>query len=143
MYSFEGWCLDVSGRWLPAIEAENLRGYLQQTSSFHIFSIEDNKIIRSPIHFFIAFNHETDNEIILDPTYGQFFEGAEKLGLPRVLVAKTSDIKEIFANHAAHLRVEVPVDELKGKYNPKEVAELLYSTGQFSKFRTSLHPAKP
>lgn len=60
------------------------------------------------------------------------------MNLPKVLVEKLSEIHRVYSRHAKNLRVEIVGDESLGKYNPKQVSDALYSTGQFAKNRTSL-----
>jgi hypothetical protein len=138
LYSFEGFCLDVSGLWFPHLKASGLKGVMQQTSGVGYLDVDGQQVQRSPTHFFIAFNPNTPEEIILDPTYAQFFLDAEKAGLQKVLVEKTSEIHRVYSRYAKTLRVETVGDELTGKYNAKQVSELIYSTGKFKANRTSL-----
>ncbi len=138
LYSFEGFCLDVAGLWFPHMKKAGLRGVLQQTSGVAYLDVEGQKVQRSPTHFFIAFNPNTPEEIIFDPTYGQFISEASSMNLPKVLVEKSSEIHRVYSRYAKNLRVEIVGDESLGKYNPKQVSEALYSSGQFAKNRTSI-----
>jgi hypothetical protein len=138
LYSFEGFCLDVSGLWFPHLKSAGLKGIMQQTSGVAYLDVDGQQVQRSPTHFFIAFNPNTPEEIILDPTYGQFFNDSEKMGIPKVLVEKTSEIHRVYARYSKVLRVETTGDELTGKYNPQQVSDMIYSTGKFKAHRTSL-----
>lgn len=99
--------------------------------------LDGKKIQRAPTHFFIAFNPKTSDEFIFDATYTQFIEGSAKLQLNPILLKKTSEINTVFKTHPKNLRINVPYDEYAGKYDPAEIAELIYSTGRFAKNRTS------
>lgn len=137
-YSFESICLDVSAQWMKRLNNSGLRGALQETSGVVHLNVSGRRILRSPTHFFIAFNPGTPQEILLDATYGQFIEGAEKLSnLPLMLVSPTAEIKPFFAKYKKLLRVETHEDEHTGLYDTDEWAEMIYSTGRFSKNRKS------
>jgi len=137
MYSFESYCLDYSALWLKELQQSPFKGYLQQTQGVHFFTIDRKKVMRSPTHFFIAFNPKTTDEIILDVTYGQFILGAESLALDPILLAKTSEIENIFSKYKSRIRIKTSSDDFIGRYDPQEATELIYSTGRFSKNRTS------
>lgn len=138
LFSFDGLCLDVSAGWLGLMKQDGVRSALQETSGVAYVSAGTQKIQRSPTHFFIAFNPGTSNEFILDATYSQFIADAKKLGLNPVFIGKTTELAKIFEKHSENLRVEVPFDEHTGKYDPQEVAELIYSFGRYSKNRKSM-----
>ena len=138
LYSFEGFCLDVAGLWFPYLKNSGLKGVLQQTSGVGYVDVDGQQVQRSPTHFFIAFNPNTPEEIIFDPTYGQFFLDSEKMGIPKVLVEKTSEIHRVYSRYSKVLRVETLGDESTGKYNAQQVSDLIYSTGKFKANRTSL-----
>jgi hypothetical protein len=137
LFSFEPLCLDTSALWLKELQSSSLNGYLQQTQGLHFFTIDGKKVMRSPTHFFIAFNPRTEDEIVLDATYAQFIVDAQGLGLNPILVQKTSEIKHTFSRYRSRIRTETEGDNYIGRYDPKEAAELIYSTGIFKKNRTS------
>lgn len=137
MFSFDGYCLDYAALWLHELSSSSFKGYLQQTAGVHFFKVDGKHILRSPTHFFIAFNPRTPDEIILDPTYAQFISGAEQYGLDPILIAKTSDIQKVYAQLKGRIRTQLEADDFIGRYDPQEAAELIYSTGAFSKNRTS------
>jgi hypothetical protein len=120
------------------MKQDGVRSALQETSGVAYVTSGTQKIQRSPTHFFIAFNSGTSNEFILDATYSQFIADAKKLGLNPVFIGKPTELAKIFAKYSANLRVEVPFDEHTGKYDPQEVAELVYSFGRYSKNRKSM-----
>lgn len=92
-----------------------------------------------------------ENEIIVDPTYLQFFEGGEclygagcpapeeLLALPRVLVGTRGEIKAFYASLAGRIRLYAEgLDLQAGRYDAASAASLIYSFGPNSGLRSNI-----
>ena len=87
---------------------------LQQTVGVYYPKVKTRSVQRSPTHFFLAVNPNTKDEIIIDPTYGQFFADAERLNLRPVLVATKDEAIKVYERHESSLRMNVYGDEHTG-----------------------------
>lgn len=138
LYSFQGHCLDYSALWVQLFNDAGMEVALQQTVGVYYPKVTGKSVQRTPTHFFLAVNPGTADEIIIDPTYGQFFSGAERLNLTPVLVAKKVEVLAIYERHSSNLRMNVFGDEHTGEYDAREVAQMLYSFGDHSRSRTNM-----
>lgn len=140
LHSYEGYCLDFSVLWLQILNESGIKAALQQTHGVYYPKVLGKSVQRSPTHFFVAINPGSADEIILDPTYGQFIAGAERLKLTPILVAQRDEVIRVYRRYVRSLRLNVFFDEHMGLYDPREVAEMIYSFGRYSSSRTSLEP---
>ena len=138
LYSFSGHCLDYSALWMQIFKDAGVKVALQQTVGVYYPKVKTRSVQRSPTHFFLAVNPNTKDEIIIDPTYGQFFADAERMNLRPVLVATKDEAIKVYERHESSLRMNVYGDEHTGEYDPKDVAEMLYSFGTHSNTRTNM-----
>lgn len=140
LHSYEGYCLDFSAVWLQILNESGIKAALQQTHGVYYPKVLGKSVQRSPTHFFVAINPGSAGEIILDPTYGQFIAGAERLNLTPILIAERDEVIRVYRRYVRSLRLNVFFDEHMGLYDPREVAEMIYSFGRYSSSRSSLEP---
>ncbi len=156
-------CNGFSQLWLEEL-AKN-RGY-----KLHFSQTDGNRAMRdvkltdgtvkkdTMTHIFVADrtfcsgNKSCDNEIIIDPTFVQFFEPGECLygatdsfcatvgalkSFPKVLVGTHADLVSFYSKNTAliRLRGESGSDSLTGKYSAASAVSLIYSFGPNSSIR--------
>ncbi|MEY2987345.1 MAG: hypothetical protein RJB13_866 [Pseudomonadota bacterium] len=97
LFSFEGHCLDYSALWIKIFSDSGIKVALQQTSGVYYPKVNGKSVQRTPTHFFLAVNPDSADEIIIDPTYGQFFAEAERLDLRPVLVATKEEVFAVYS----------------------------------------------
>lgn len=137
-WSSYGFCTDLSGKWLPELQKRGMKAALSATDSnatpaFVICDGKEKQIFK--FHVFLADRSlgTDENEIIFDPSYMQFIEGADKLaGLPKIFIGTRHDAEKLYARFRERCRVEAGDggDPLTGSYEIKSFTELTYSYGR-------------
>lgn len=143
LFSFTGDCVAVSDTWTHKFKASTKLPVYQGSISGTMFvNVGGKKQLRDANHTFIVFNPGTRNEIIFDPTYGQFILDAPEISaLPRMLIKPTSEAASIYSKHSKKLRIfTTRSDDATGNYNPAEFTEFLYGFGRYSKNRIVVGP---
>jgi hypothetical protein len=147
----DGWwssynlCTDLSGKWLPELEKRGMKVTFSATDSNAVrANVIVNGLEQQAYKFHVFLTDSSfgtgENEIIFDPTYMQFLEGADKLkGLPKIFIGTHSDAEKLFARFKKNCRVEAGEggDPLTGKYEIKSFTELIYSYGRSAAARQS------
>lgn len=163
-------CADFSTLWLGLLNKQyNYKMLYSQTDGFGTLEMQDEKTIRrDKIHVFVTDralcrnDSNCDDEIIIDPTYLQFFEfgecifngenaictnmGRHKTAFeslktqPRIFVGTKSMLFALYQKYSSLVRVEQVsnLDPNVGLYIPKSVVSLIYSTDNNSSIRTNL-----
>jgi hypothetical protein len=137
-WSLYGFCTDLSGKWLPELHKRGMKAALSATDSnatraFVICDGKEKQIFK--FHVFLADRSfgTGENEILFDPSYMQFIEGADKIkGLPGIFIGTHRDAEKLFARFPEKCRVEAGDggDPLTGRYEIKSFTELTYSYGR-------------
>ncbi|MEN9810613.1 MAG: hypothetical protein RLZZ488_2180 [Pseudomonadota bacterium] len=143
LFSFTGNCVAVSDSWTHKFKANTKFPVYQGSISGTMFvNVGGKKQLRDANHTFILFNPGRRNEIIFDPTYGQFILDAPEIsGLPRMLLKPTAEAPSIYFKHSKNLRIFTTLtDDATGHYNPAEFTEFLYGFGRYSKNRMVVGP---
>lgn len=132
-----GHCGDVSISWLPALLEKGFSVSFEQTDVVGKIAPEgdhfDNKI-----HFFLADRtFGAKQEIIIDPSYLQFFQEGETLREPLIFIGTRDELQNFYGKHKQRMRLNVPEDPYTGSYDLKELISFIYSFGEYEKGRTS------
>lgn len=138
-------CTDLSGKWLPELEAHGLKLTLQatDTNSARATVVVDGR--EEQVHKFHVFLADLslgtgENEIIFDPTWQQFLaEAGRDPGLPRIFIGTRAEARSLYSMRKAYLRVEAGEggDPRTGRYEPASLTELIYSFGRNTGARIS------
>lgn len=143
LYSFTGDCVAVSDAWTHKFKAStNFPVHQGSISGTMFVNFAGKKQLKHVNHTFLLFNPGTKNEIIFDPTYGQFILDAQNIsGLPRMLLKPTAEAENIFSKHVKKLRTYTTrTDDATGSYHPTEFTEFLYGFGRYTNSRMVVGP---
>jgi hypothetical protein len=137
LHSYEGHCLEFASLWHEFLNGSGFVANLQQTQGVYYPVVSGQGVQRSATHYFVAINAGTQDEILIDPTYGQFFSEAQRQGLQPIFVGKRQELSQLYRQNSKKLRMVVSYDEHTGRYDAGEVVEMIYSFGSHSKNRSS------
>lgn len=152
-------CAAFSQVWLEKLNFE--RGYrltyAETAGTGNVELAGGGAARRDKTHYFLADrtlcgpSEPCESEIIVDPTYLQFFEGGdclygagcpapeELLGLPRVLVGTRGEITAFYSSLAGRIRLYADgLDPRAGGYDAASAASLIYSFGGNSALRLNM-----
>lgn len=158
--SAAGNCAAFSQLWLEKLNLE--RGYrLTYSETAGMGGVDlagGGTVRRDKTHYFLADRTACGaagpcgEEIVIDPTYLQFFEGGECLyeeagcappeelrGLPRVLAGTREEIAAFYEKLAGRVRLYADgLDPQAGRYDAASAASLIYSFGANSGLRSNM-----
>lgn len=136
----DGYCLDLSAKWLERLRRAGLPARLVTVDPALApgGAVVDGRRVRAgKFHAVVLIGEEGPEELLLDPSYRQFF--ADPSGLPEVFLGSRAQVARIFASRRKTLRVELHDDPFLGRYDPDSLAELVYGFGPNSPLR-QVHP---
>ena len=140
-----GNCGDVSIMWSKALEGEELNFYYEQTQTVGRLSVEGSSVdflraesYLSKAHYFLTVEKDGES-IIFDPTYLQFFETIpSELTNKLIFIGSPQQLRALYKKHKTALRLDVAGDTNYGKYDPDQLFEFIYSTGEYESGRVSI-----
>lgn len=136
----DGYCLDLSAKWLERLRRAGLPARLVTVDPALApgGAVADGRRVRAgKFHAVVLVGEEGPEELLLDPSYRQFF--TEPSGLPEVFLGSRGQAAKLFAARRTALRVELYDDPYLGRYEPVSFAELVYGYGPNAPLR-QVHP---
>lgn len=143
LFSLSGNCVGVSDLWIHKFKSSTkLPVYSASIRGTMYVKVGGKSLLRDGGHTFILFNPGTQNEIIFDPTYGQFILDAQRISdLPQMLLKPTAEVSSVYSKYSKNLRIfTTQTDDATGSYNPTEFTEFLYGFGRYTKNRMVVGP---
>lgn len=137
----DGMCLDLAAKWHERLKREGIESHIAsvdpslegQTLPLH------GKIVHGKFHAFLVLGEGKD-QIILDGSVQQFFDGPEKRDdLPSVFIGSPDELRTLFSQHVEDLRLEVVGDQNIGRYPPHDLANFAYGMGPYERSRELLN----
>lgn len=136
----DGYCLDLSAKWFERLRRAGLPARLMTIDPALASggAVVDGRRVRAgKFHAVVLIGAEGPEELILDPSYRQFF--SDSAGLPDVFLGTRAQAAALFASRRTALRVELYDDPHLGRYEPGSFAELVYGFGPNAPLR-QVHP---
>lgn len=135
--SRDGNCLDLAAKWQSRLEAAGLPARLAVVdagSQAAVLTV-DGRAVPGKFHAFVVL----EGGVLVDPSVQQFFGGpSERPDLPRIFVGTLEDAVGLFSRHPRDLRLEVAGDLHEGRYDPRDLAHLVYGAGPHAALRQVL-----
>lgn len=137
----DGMCLDLAAKWHERLKKDGIETQIAAVDpnlEGQTLSV-GGKRVHGKFHAFLV-SGEGDNQVIIDGSVQQFFDGPEKRDdVPKVFVGTASQLKDLFARHPKDLRLEVAGDPHVGRYNASDLADFAYGMGRFGHSRELLN----
>jgi hypothetical protein len=140
-----GNCGDVSIMWSKALEEEELNFFYEQTQTVGRLSVEGSSVdflraesYLSKAHYFLTVE-KNGEKLIFDPTYLQFFETIPSdLTNKLIFIGSSEELRDLYRRNKSYLRLDVAGDTNHGRYDPDQLFEFIYSTGEYESGRISI-----